>query len=59
MPDFNPAPSSDYQLQIEVRPEYLPEESNPPRQYLFAYHVTITNTGSILLLELETGSPHN
>ena len=47
MPDFNPAPSSDYQLQIEVRPEYLPEESNPPRQYLFAYHVTITNTGSI------------
>ena len=36
MPDFNPAPSSDYQLQIEVRPEYLP-----------AYHVTITNTGSI------------
>lgn len=47
MPDFNPAPSSDNQLQIEVRPEYLPEESNPPRQYLFAYHVTITNTGSI------------
>ena len=47
MPDFNPAPSSDYQLQIEVRPEYLPEESNRPRQYLFAYHVTITNTGSI------------
>ena len=47
MPDFNPAPSSDYQLQIVVRPEYLPEESNPPRQYLFAYHVTITNTGSI------------
>ena len=47
MPDFNPAPSSADQLQIEVRPEYLQADSNPPRQYLFAYHVTITNTGSI------------
>ena len=37
-----------YQISVKVRPEYLPERSNPEsNEYVFAYHVTITNTGQI------------
>lgn len=37
-----------YQLLVEVRPEYLAAQSEPQRQhYVFAYHVTITNTGQV------------
>ena len=37
-----------YQISVKVRPEYLPERSNPEAsEYVFAYHVTITNTGQI------------
>lgn len=33
-------------IEVTVRPEYLPEESSPEyRQFVFAYHVTITNQG--------------
>ncbi|MBS0505897.1 MAG: Co2+/Mg2+ efflux protein ApaG [Proteobacteria bacterium] len=35
-----------YQFQVEVRPQYLPEQSAPERgAYSFAYTITITNTG--------------
>ncbi len=37
-----------YQFQVEVRPRYLPEQSAPQRGlYVFAYTITITNTGSV------------
>ena len=37
-----------YQISVKVRPEYLPERSNPEAgEFVFAYHVTITNTGQI------------
>ena len=37
-----------YQISVKVRPEYLPDRSNPEaNEYVFAYHVTITNTGQI------------
>lgn len=33
-------------IRIQVRSEYVPQQSRPHRgQWLFAYHVTITNTG--------------
>ena len=33
-------------IEVEVRPEYLPDESKPTAsQYVFGYHVTITNKG--------------
>lgn len=33
-------------IRVQVRPQYLPEHSNPEAgQYLFAYHVRITNGG--------------
>ncbi|MGE4336407.1 MAG: Co2+/Mg2+ efflux protein ApaG [Pigmentiphaga sp.] len=36
-----------YQLSVTVTPRYLPEQSEPARQqYVFAYTVRITNTGS-------------
>ncbi len=35
-------------IEVKVLPEYLPEKSEPDMaQYLFAYHVTVTNTGSV------------
>jgi len=34
-------------IEVKVMPEYLPEKSEPDAaQYLFAYHITLTNTGS-------------
>ena len=37
-----------YQLKVDVRPQYLPDQSNPDDDlYLFAYTITITNTGDI------------
>ena len=37
-----------YQISVKVRSEYLPERSNPEAgEFVFAYHVTITNTGQI------------
>jgi len=34
-------------LRIIVRPQYLPEQSDPGgNQYLFAYHITIRNEGA-------------
>jgi len=39
--------SDAYRIEVKVMPEYLPEKSEPDvAQYLFAYHITITNTGS-------------
>jgi len=36
-----------YQLSVTVTPRYLPEQSDPAQQqYVFAYTVRITNTGS-------------
>lgn len=33
-------------IEVEVEPEYLPEESRPAAsEFVFAYHVTITNRG--------------
>jgi ApaG protein len=33
-------------IRVEVDPEYLPEYSSPQtREFIFSYHVTITNTG--------------
>ena len=37
-----------YQFVVEVQPHYLPEQSNPEGDaYVFAYTVTITNTGEV------------
>ena len=37
-----------YQFQVEVQPQYLPEQSDPDEGvYKFAYAITITNTGQI------------
>ena len=37
-----------YQLKVEVRPQYLPEQSDPDEDlYVFAYTIVITNTGDI------------
>jgi len=39
-----------YKLQVEVIPQYLPEQSDPASDlYTFAYSITITNKGAILL----------
>ncbi|NMM75409.1 Co2+/Mg2+ efflux protein ApaG [Acidovorax sp. SRB_14] len=37
-----------YQFQVEVQPEYLPEQSSPNAGvFSFAYTITITNAGSV------------
>jgi ApaG protein len=37
-----------YSIQISVRNQYVPEESQPEQQrYLFAYTITITNRGDV------------
>ncbi|HOF51142.1 MAG TPA: Co2+/Mg2+ efflux protein ApaG [Rhodoferax sp.] len=37
-----------YQFTVEVVPEYLPDQSAPDEdQYVFAYTITITNTGDV------------
>jgi ApaG protein len=37
-----------YQFLVEVHPQYLPEQSAPDEeQFVFAYTITITNTGEV------------
>jgi ApaG protein len=37
-----------YKFQVEVQPQFLPEQSKPDRGlYMFAYTITITNIGSV------------
>ncbi len=37
-----------YEFQIEVAPQYLPDQSNPEEAlYVFAYSITITNRGEV------------
>ncbi len=39
---------SQHQFQVDVQPEYLPEQSAPARGiHSFAYTITVTNTGSV------------
>jgi ApaG protein len=39
---------SKYAFQVEVAPQYLPDQSNPEEDlYVFAYTITITNTGEV------------
>ena len=39
---------SQYQIQVEVQPRYLPEQSSPEQGiFAFAYTVSITNTSDI------------
>jgi len=40
--------SNAHRVEVKVLPEYLPEQSEPDvAQYLFAYHITITNVGTM------------
>jgi len=42
------AEATNYQITVEVRSEYLPDQSNPEAEsYTFAYHITIRNSGSV------------
>jgi ApaG protein len=37
-----------YEFRVDVRPEYLPEQSSPEQDiYSFAYTITITNSGEV------------
>jgi ApaG protein len=37
-----------YQLRVRVRPQYLPQQSDPQRDvYAFAYTITIRNSGEV------------
>jgi ApaG protein len=39
---------SKYAFLVEVTPQYLPDQSNPEEDlYVFAYTITITNTGEV------------
>jgi ApaG protein len=39
---------SKYAFQVEVAPQYLPDQSNPEEDlYVFAYTITVTNTGEV------------
>ena len=39
---------SKYAFQVEVAPQYLPDQSNPEEDlYVFAYTITITNIGEV------------
>ena len=39
---------SKYAFQVEVVPQYLPDQSNPEEDlYVFAYTITVTNTGEV------------
>jgi len=41
-------PEMQSSIQVNTRPQYLPEQSDPESQrYVFAYTITIENTGSI------------
>jgi ApaG protein len=40
--------SARYEFSVSVRPRFVPEQSDPERNsYLFAYTVTIRNTGAV------------
>ena len=40
--------SSLYRLSVDVRPQYLPQQSAPQNgMYVFAYTITVTNTGEV------------
>lgn len=40
--------SKRYTIEVAVRPAYLAEQSDPAKnQFVFAYTITITNTGSV------------
>jgi len=39
---------SKYAFQVEVAPQFLPDQSNPEEDlYVFAYTITVTNTGEV------------
>jgi ApaG protein len=39
---------SKYEFQVEVVPQYLPDQSNPAQDlYVFAYTITVTNSGEV------------
>ena len=39
---------SQYQMRIDVTPEYLPDQSDPDSElYVFSYTITIENTGRV------------
>ena len=39
---------SKYQFRVQVSPQYLAEQSDPQQElYVFAYTITITNTGEV------------
>lgn len=43
----NEAALYEHDIRVQVRTEYLPDQSNPAEsRYVFAYHVKITNEGS-------------
>ena len=45
---FIMADSKKYEVQVLVSTEYLADQSNPAEdQYVFAYHVSIRNTGNV------------
>ncbi len=45
-PDFT-APQK-YDLHVDIRPEYLPEQSSPiDERYVFAYHVRVENRSTV------------
>jgi ApaG protein len=33
-------------IRVQVSTQYLPERSAPPKQFLFAYHIRISNVGT-------------
>lgn len=42
------AETKNYAMTVTVQPQYLPEQSDEAAQrYVFAYHVTIVNTGNV------------
>lgn len=42
------AAASTYDLHVDIRPEYLPDQSSPiDERYVFAYHVRVENRGDI------------
>ncbi len=41
-------PDNKYRIEVHSRPQFIPEQSDPENdRYIFAYTITITNTGQI------------
>lgn len=41
-------PDNKYRIEVHPRPQFIPEQSDPENdRYIFAYTITITNTGQI------------